>query len=303
MTQPTDTRRASLLDAALRAAERDWPILPLLPGGKRPAGHAEEHCPHTGRCATGHRTPEQRATTDIQLIRTAWSQRPYNVAIATGPAGLLVVDLDTLKLKDAKGTPDGVTAFLALCERAGQAVPTTYRVRTPSGGAHLYFTAPPGTRLKSSAGRLSKKIDTRGWGGYVVAPGSTTRQGAYEVTDPAPVAELPAWLTVRLQPPAPTTAPVIVFPRDASRCAQVALERECAVVTAAKTEGQRNDTLYRSACKVGRFVAWGDIARHEVEAAFQGAGESTGLPPAECRTTIRSALDWSARTARPREAV
>ena len=35
--------------------------------------------------------------------------------------------------------------------------------------------------------------------------------------------------------------------------------------------------------------------------AFQAAGESAGLPASECRATIRSALDWSIRTTRPRE--
>ncbi|GAA3372955.1 hypothetical protein GCM10020367_30990 [Streptomyces sannanensis] len=292
-----------LLQAALKAAARGWPVFPLRPGGKRPAGHAEERCPGTGRCATGHRYPEQRATTDPDLICAAWMARPYNVAIATGPAGLLVVDLDTLKPKDDERTPDGAASFKALCERAGQAVPTTYRVRTPSGGEHLYFTVPSRARLKSSAGRLAKKIDTRAWGGYVVAPGSITAAGAYEVTDPAPVAELPTWLGALLQSPAAPTVPQpIAWARNGSRVAQVALERECAAVLAA-LEGQRNATLYKSACKVGRFVAWGDIPRHVVEEAFQGAGESIGLPPAECRTTVRSALDWSARTARPREAV
>ena len=29
-----------------------------------------------------------------------------------------------------------------------------------------------------------------------------------------------------------------------------------------------------------------------MEEAIQAAGESTGLSPAECRTTIRSAMDW-----------
>jgi hypothetical protein len=53
---------------------------------------------------------------------------------------------------------------------------------------------------------------------------------------------------------------------------------------------------------LGRFVAWGEIARDVVEEAFQAAGEAAGLPPRECRATIRSALDWSIRTARPRDA-
>ncbi|MEU6544520.1 bifunctional DNA primase/polymerase [Streptomyces sp. NPDC046859] len=310
MTQTTDIRRdghrpltPDLLASALAAAERGWPVIPLHPGSKRPAGHPERACPRTGRCTGGHRKPEQRATTDPALIHEAWAHQPYNVGIATGPAGLLVIDLDVCKPEEPKGAPDGATSFAALCERTGQTVPATHRVRTARGGEHLYFTAPPGVHLKNSANRLGPHIDTRAWGGYVVAPGSTTPDGTYEVAHDAPVAELPAWLTALLtEPDKPAPLPVRVH--DGTRAARVALERECAVIASATEGGPhgRNVTLHRSACKVGRFVAWGDIPRHVVEEAIQGAGEATGLPPAECRTTIRSALDWVITHATPRQA-
>ncbi|MFJ4523902.1 bifunctional DNA primase/polymerase [Streptomyces sp. NPDC088810] len=303
----TGTPSASLeclpqLASALTAAERGWPVIPLHPGSKRPAGHAERVCPRTGRCAGGHRTPEERATTDPELIHAAWAHRPYNVGIATGPAGLLVIDLDPVKAEEPEGAPDGATSLQALCERAGQVLPDTYRVRT-ARGEHLYFTAPAGVRLKCSVDRLGPHIDTRAWGGYVVAPGSTTPDGTYEVAHDAPVAELPDWLTALLtEPDQPAPAPVRVH--DGTRAARAALERECAVIASATAGGPngRNVTLHRSACKVARFVAWGDIPRHVVEEAIQGAGESTGLPPAECRATIRSALDWVIGHATPREA-
>ncbi|MFF8281032.1 bifunctional DNA primase/polymerase [Streptomyces lateritius] len=297
----THDPRPALLRAALDAAERGWPVFPLRPGDKRPAGHPEATCPGIGRCANGHLVPEQRATTDADLIRAAWTARPYNVGIATGPAGLLVVDLDTLKPKDPKGTPDGVTSFTALCERAGQPVPATYRVRTASGGEHLYFTAPAGVRLRSTAGTLARKVDTRGWGGYVVAPGSIVPNGTYGVVDALPVAELPAWLLEALTPREKPARPVLLsMPSRTSRYAGVVLERETAAVATA-LEGRREAELFRAARAVGRFVAWGDLDRHVVEQAFQAAGESAGLRPTECRSTLRSALDWSIRNARPRE--
>ncbi|MEU1270015.1 bifunctional DNA primase/polymerase [Streptomyces sp. NPDC005799] len=293
-----------LLASALSAAERNWPVIPLHPWAKRPAGHPERACPRTGRCANGHRKPEQRATTNPELIHATWGARPYNVGIATGPAGLLVIDLDVLKPEEPKGAPDGATSLAALCERTGQTVPRTYRVRTARGGEHLYFTAPPGVRLKNSADRLGKHIDTRAWGGYVVAPGSTTPDGTYEVTDDAPVAPLPAWLASLLAAP-PKPAHVELAPvRDGTRAANTALERECAVIQAAAEGGPngRNNTLHKSACKVARFVAWGHLPRHVAEQAIQAAGEATGLPPAECRTTIRSAMDWVIAHATPRQA-
>ncbi|WP_333769835.1 bifunctional DNA primase/polymerase [Streptomyces sp. IBSBF 2435] len=297
-----DATCPALLSAALVAAERGWPVIPLRPGHKYPALHGEDTCPRNGDCTAGHRKFEQRATTDPARIRRCWSHGPYNVGIATGPAGLLVVDLDTLKPKDKKGTPDGETSFLALCERAGQAAPTTRRIRTPSGGQHMYFTAPPGVRLGSTAGTLAPKIDTRAWGGQVVAPGSRTPQGAYAVLDDSPIAKLPEWLQTALTvPQKPTTAPIRTMPaRNAGRLADIVLERETAAV-AATSEGGRNTELLRAVRAVGRFVAWGDLDRATVEQAFQGGGESAGLPASECRVTIRSALNWSIRTARPRE--
>jgi hypothetical protein len=297
----THDARSALLSAALAAAERGWHVHPLCPGHKTPALHGERACPRTGDCAAGHRKWEQRATTDPDRIRAAWSQRPYNIGIATGPSGLLVVDLDMPKAKDLKGTPDGVTAFEALCERAGQPVPTTRTVRTASGGRHLYFTILPGARLGNTAGTLAPLIDTRAWGGYVVAPGSTTSDGAYAVVDDREPAPLPGWLRDTLTPAQPPTRPLaLAVPNNLNRYAAVALEREIAVIAGA-VEGDRERKLFEATRAMGRFVAWGDLPRHVVEEAFQMAGESTGLPASQCRATLRSALNWSIRTARPRE--
>jgi hypothetical protein len=298
----THDPRPALLRAALDAAARGWPVHPLRPGRKCPALHGEDACPRTGDCADGHRKFEQRATTDPDRIRAAWERRPFNVGIATGPAGLLVVDLDTLKPKDEKDTPDGVRSFLALCERAGQPAPATRTIRTPSSGRHLYFTAPPGTRLGSTKGTLAPKIDTRAWGGNLVAPGSLTPAGPYTVLDDRPPTPLPTWLHTTLTTPR-TTARAAFRPtpvRDAARLAAIVLDRETATV-AATSEGGRQAQLLASARSVGRFVAWGDLDRTAVEAAFTCAAESAGLPAGEARATIRKALNYSIRTAWPRE--
>ncbi|MCL7428153.1 bifunctional DNA primase/polymerase [Streptomyces sp. YS415] len=282
-----------LLFAALDAAERGWAVLPLRPGGKRPALHGEDVCPGIGDCAGGHRKWEQRATIDPDRIRRAWGDLPFNVGIATGPSGLVVVDLDLPKRKSSADTPNGVTTFTALCERAGQAVPTTRTVRTASGGVHLYFTAPSGARLGNTAGRLGKRIDTRAWGGYVVAPGSLTAAGAYAVLNDMPPAPLPEWLcaflTARQALRALTAAPSSV---RASSYAASGLNAETASVRQAP-EGERNATLLRAARALGRFIAWGDLPREQVEEALQWAGEQAGLSPRSCEATIRSGLNWS----------
>ncbi|MFJ2796420.1 bifunctional DNA primase/polymerase, partial [Streptomyces sp. NPDC087290] len=292
----------ALLNAALGAAAYGWRVFPLRPGTKRPALHGEAACPRTGACTTGHLRWEDRATTSPDRIRSAWAADAFNVGLATGPSGLVVVDLDLPKPTSSTDAPCGATTFEALCERAGQAIPTTYQTRTPSGGGHLYFTTPSGARLANSAGKLGKLIDTRAWGGYVVAAGSTVNGCAYEVIDDAPVAALPAWLLDALtSAPRPAAVPVrISVPQHGNRVADIALQRETAAVAGA-AEGARNQQLLQSTRAVGRFVAWGDLPRHVAEEAFQGAGEAAGLPAAECRATIRSALDWSIRTCRPRE--
>ncbi|WP_217207711.1 bifunctional DNA primase/polymerase [Streptomyces sp. AC550_RSS872] len=295
----------ALMRAALEAAERGWYVFPLRPGDKRPALHGEASCTYTGDCASGHLKWEQRATRDPERIRTTWWHTPYNIGIATGPSNLLVVDLDMPKRKSSKGSsdaPSGAATFRALCERAGHPVPDTYRVRTASGGEHLYFKAPDGLRLNNTAGTIGELVDTRAWGGYVVAAGSITDTGTYEAVSGSVAAPLPEWLQTILKPaPVRSTGPLRLPAVDGSRVALSALEAECAVVSAAPDK-QRNTTLNRCAFKVGRFVAWGDIPRHVVEEAFQGAGEERGLTAAECRATIRSALDSSIRKARPREA-
>ncbi|MGW7168176.1 bifunctional DNA primase/polymerase [Streptomyces sp. NPDC054884] len=282
-----------LLRAALTAAARGWHVFPLRPGTKRPALHGEQSCPGTGPCVGGHRKWEQRATTDPDRIRAAWSHAPFNVGIATGPSGLLVVDLDVPKDKSSSDAPCGAATFGALCERAGHTVPSTYRTRTASGGEHLYFAAPDGIRLTNTAGTIAELVDTRAWGGYVVGAGSETPVGTYEALCAPETAPLPAWLQSALRPaPKPPQAPSGPVTVQSRTYADVALAAEARNVAAAQP-GAREATLFRAARAVGRFVAWGDLPRHTVEQALQEAGEAAGLTVAECRSTLRSALNWS----------
>ncbi|MCX5391543.1 bifunctional DNA primase/polymerase [Streptomyces sp. NBC_00094] len=299
MTHATPIRRdgehPSPLNAALSAAERGWYVFPLRPGTKRPALHGEEQCPQIRDCAGGHRKWEDRATTDPDRIRRAWADRPFNVGIATGPSRLLVVDLDMPKPNSSQDTPCGVTTFTALCERAGQPVPATYRTRTASGGLHLYFTAPPGVRMPNSAGKLGALIDTRAWGGYVVAPGSITPAGPYSVLDDRTPVPLPGWVHSLLTPPrsaSPSRAALAGRAGRAQRYALRGLEAETTSVARA-VQGERNSTLLSAARALGRFIAWGDLPRVVVEEALQQAGESAGLAPKGCAATIRSGLNWS----------
>ncbi|MFD0207386.1 MULTISPECIES: bifunctional DNA primase/polymerase [Saccharothrix] len=181
----------------------------MPPGEKIAALHSEKRCPRTGACRDGHAKPEQRATTDPAVIERCWSAGPFNIGIATGPSGLVVIDLDTRKTPDdvpkdgwnRRGIVDGHDVFAAVCQEAGQPVPwETRTVRTARGGTHLYFRTPSGVELRSTEGDkgngLGWKVDTRAWG-HVVGPGSVTRTAATQSpTTPAPP-DCPAGLVLQ----------------------------------------------------------------------------------------------------------
>ncbi|MFE0689010.1 bifunctional DNA primase/polymerase [Streptomyces xiamenensis] len=311
----TSDPRPALLRAALAAAECGWPVFPLRPGDKRPAGHGEAACPRTGRCTDIHLTPERRATTDRGLIGRCWGDTPYNVGIATGPARLVVIDLDLPK--DDPDTPpgewaqpgvyDGADVLALLAERHGQPMPVNTRtVRTASGGSHLYFTAPPGKTLRSSGGRLGWKVDVRAWGGYVVGPHSTVGGRPYTVLNPRLPAPLPAWLGDLIAPPAALrpTARTVLERRVVHTNAYTAkaLHGELEKVLGAG-EGGRNRAVYMAAYALARFVTTGDLTEQAVVDALTDAGCATGLPAGECRTAIRSGLTRGSQRAAGRTAV
>jgi len=302
-----DRTAAALLNAARWCAGRDWHVFPLRPGDKRPAfpDHKAEECTGTDlRCRGEHQGWEPRATTDPGRIGRGWARTPYNIGIACGPSGLLVIDLDTPKpgevpppqWADEPGTTDGADVLAALCERHGQPFPAqTFMVRTRRGGLHLYFTAPPGVRLGNTTGRnergLGWLIDTRGHGGYVVAPGSFVDlpdgTGRYEVIYDRPPAPLPDWLAALLtalrgeNPPTECRSVVAGQVRDLGTWAATALSRESERVRAA-AEGGRNHALNKAAFHLGQLIAAGvlpeDLARAELyDAASVHFG--VGTPP------------------------
>ena len=158
---PTGAPRR-LLRAALAAADRGWPVFPLTPYGKRPAVKAWP----------------QVATLDPDQLTAWWHRAPYNIGIACGPAGLLVLDLDephpARTADDHRAPPDaddarpaagtagagrmevpgewaattvrhGRDVLAHLARRAGQPDPRdTYTVLTPRG-EQRYFAVPPTT--------------------------------------------------------------------------------------------------------------------------------------------------------------
>ncbi|MBR7678950.1 bifunctional DNA primase/polymerase, partial [Streptomyces daliensis] len=103
--------------------------------------------------------------------------------------------------------------------------------------------APDGVRLGNTAGTIAPLVDTRAWGGYVVAPGSVLPCGGYEAVGGAVPLPVPAWLLSILRPaPKPVQAPTVAVAGQSRRYADVALTNEARNVATA-ADGTRNATL------------------------------------------------------------
>lgn len=275
------------VDAAVAAAGEGWPVFPLSPWSKRPRAQLTAW--------------ETKATLDAERITRWWSRHPAdNIAIATGPADLVVVDLDRTRPGEtappewphATGGGDVLTA---LADRLGETIPATRTVATPSGGRHLYYRSPAGTELRSTAGRVGWKIDTRALGGYVVAPGSELAAGRYVIVDDRPSVALPSWLALALRPPAPALsshpAPGPSHIDRTNEYGAAALHGEVDRVLAAPP-GTRNAALNLAAWNLGRLVAAGLLDRSQVEDVLCQAGYTAGgQTPAGVSATVRSAIN------------
>jgi len=288
------------LRAALAAADLGWCVFPCAPGAKRPA--LRENW-------------QDLATTDADRIRSWWTRQPYNIGIACGPSGLVVIDLDVARdgrdpadprdpRQGLDGPTSGADALERLCRAHGQRYPAaTYTVDTPSGGSHLYFTAPE-TPVRNSAGRLGPLIDVRADGGYVVGDGSRIGGRAYAARGdflPLPL-PLPAWIARLLneEPALPEPPrPLPVLDRAQGRAYALAAFREETRRVAQARVGTRNDTLNRAAFSLGQLVAAGLIPPLPVMTGLAGAAAAAGLPEDEARRTIRSGMAAGARKPRP----
>ncbi|GAA5041742.1 bifunctional DNA primase/polymerase [Streptomyces similanensis] len=211
-------------------AAQGWPVHPLAPGRKTPAANCPEcrsrrHTPAACPCLPAGRPCHgfHAATTDTARIDAWWTATPSaGVGVACGPAGLVVIDIDAHAAEvpdrgrllpgipipeqvSLDGLASGFDTLALLAAYRGRPDPAadedTLRVRTPSGGLHVWYRNPdPATRLRCSTGSGSRaalawQVDVRADGGYIVAPTTRTAQGVYRplgsTRTPAP---LPGWL-------------------------------------------------------------------------------------------------------------
>lgn len=179
----------SEIHAMARAyAECGIPVFPCEANGKRPI------------TANGFHD----STTDLTIIDKWWGENAnYNLAICPANANLFVIDIDP-------------GADLSLLQR----LPSTYTVRTPRNGYHLYFEGVG----KTSASRLAANVDTRSTGGYVLVPPSSIDGRRYTLENPADYYALPDWVTDAL---AATESPLKAATQDLDLRANIARARNC----------------------------------------------------------------------------
>ena len=234
--------RVRTLSHALHYADLEWPVFPLYTMYLKQGICT---CHQGADCTSPAKHPVpvnglKAATVKAEVIRQWWEKHPRaNIGIATGH-GLFVIDID----------PRSGGSLEELNKRF--AIPNTAMVLTGGEGWHLYFSY--AGSLGNSAGKLCEGIDTRGLGGYVVAPPSLHASGNYYTWANQPdLAPLPTAIIDALQHPVkkvfavpppphlPLTSPLVDLslgdiPIDATQLIQIAKASPI-------PEGKRNSTL------------------------------------------------------------
>ncbi|MER6464577.1 bifunctional DNA primase/polymerase [Streptomyces sp. NPDC001288] len=328
------------LTVARWCARQGWPVHPLAAGRKTPAAncnacrsrpHAASgcSCPREGRWCHGFHS----ATLNQSVIDQWWGGHPeFGIGVSCGPAGLIVIDIDAHTTDrpgrdrllpgihigdhvDLTGLASGFHSLAVLAALRGQDDPAhdtdTLRVRTPSGGLHVWYRTTDNQRWLSSVGSskgraLAWQVDVRAHGSYIIAPGSTTRHGAYTPVSPVrEPARLPAWLARELDRtghlPAPTRPgprPVPPRARQAVLAAGGGPQRALAAVLAPVEACQQvaegagfSEALNRAAYTLGGLIAAGRLQQGEaVQALLETAVAARPGQEKRIETIIRSGL-------------
>ncbi len=256
-------RSPHLAVAARSLAAAGVPVFPCLVEGKRPLT----------------RRGFLDASSDPEQVAAWWSRTPNaNIGIPTGAAsGVVVVDVDV------HGPRDGRVAYQRATD-AGLVDGAGLLVRTPTGGAHVYFPATPG-REQRSWQAADVGVDFRGDGGYIIAPPSRRiidgNVRRYQVADIAAhsVGTVDAARLRDFLDPRP------VVPPRAEGTAMVVDGKRLAAWVAGRGEGERNRGLFWAACR----LAENGVSPSDALDALGAAAQSAGLGDREITTTVRSA--------------
>lgn len=250
------------------AAEHDLPVFPAREKTHEYIGRktGEKGVLKIKSPYTAHGLKE--ATTDAVQINKWWKKHPGAlVAVACGQqSGLLAVDIDSGENKC------GEASFAA----TGLKIPNTVQTRTMSGGRHIFFKYPTGTKIRNSASTcFGKDVDVRAEGGYVIFAGSVLPDGrCYEPVEGLSIEEVE----------------VAPLPHDYLKRLLVPVKKTQRKKAVGTREGARNDTLFQHSV---RATHWGLSDKDVRAAAFEL--NQTFNPPLdveEVENTVGSAVGY-----------
>lgn len=226
-----NTKSNELLSAALHySQDYGWPVFPSWPGKKKPL------------------TPNgcYDAKTNPGAINFWWGKWPdANVAVATGSiSGILVIDLD-YKPEENK---DGPAELRSWERESGYKLPETVTAVSGSGGQHLYYRYDP-TKIKvKSKVDLIWGIDVRAEGSCIITPPSVHacgREYFWDISpDDMPMAEADESVFALL-----ALGALEDTKKDGGQ-SEGGQRSERMKAPQVIPCGERNDTLFRLACKM-----------------------------------------------------
>lgn len=166
--EPAATPDHPNLTLALKLAVAGMPVFPCLEA--EGLAHDKDGKPKGAKAPyTGGGFKD--ASTDTARIKSWWALWPAAVpGMPTGAAtGIAVIDGD-LDRDTGEAVGENQIAELGLDH------PDAIKVRTQSGGVQILYRHVAGAATGSK--KLASKIDTRGEGGYIIAPGARMQDGA-----------------------------------------------------------------------------------------------------------------------------
>lgn len=257
-----------MVEKALEYAEKGWEVFPLYWPIDADRCACRKECDNNGKHPLCKWKTDK--TTNPTFIQRWWKVYPNaNIGVATGAqSGFFVVDLDE----------GGTESLRQLIEKHGS-FPATVTAITGSGGRHL-FLKHPGHSIKGRI-RIAPGIDIRGDGNYIVGVGSVHATGNRYEWHPlfkpgeVEIAEAPDWLLAMI---------------SAEGVHSEERERVNIISTLqGVSEGERDNTIWRLACKLRAEDFPYEIALDLVERAAQSC--TPPLPLAVATEKVKRAYD------------
>lgn len=237
-------KKSALHKIALELAAAGTPVFPLVPGAKRPL--------------TEHGLRDRSA--EEWQVDAWWQQWPdANIGVVPDDLGYCVLDVDG---------EEGQASLNAL-----EIDTLTMRSDTPNGGYHLWYAG----SLPPSTGKygLGPNLDVRGWGSYVLWPGSKLETGEYTWQNRNWVLELPAKVRETLDRPKRVAAKVGIGEQE--NFINLGRADSYLVANPFPTEGSRNDETFKRAAHLRdlglseattleKITAWNEAGAEPLEA-------------------------------------